>query len=104
MFGFGSMSHLLVIAALALIFIGPKQLPEVARALGKLLAELRRSTNILTDELKLQTFEDRKRMMAEHRATVFEQKSETEPEVEVVSPGSAEHESHEQQPKSEKPS
>lgn len=97
MFGFGSMSHLLVIAVLALIFIGPKQLPEVARALGKLLAELRRSTNILTDELKLQTFEDRKRMMAEHKATVVEQKFETEPTVPPVNDEA-------EQNKTEKPS
>lgn len=101
MFGFGSMSHLLVIAALALIFIGPKQLPEVARALGKLLAELRRSTNILTDELRSQTFEDRKKMMAEHKPSVVEQKFDAEPAVEVDQTTTS---VHSEQNKTEKPS
>ncbi len=101
MFGFGSMSHLLVIAALALIFIGPKQLPEVARALGKLLAELRRSTNILTDELRSQTFEDRKKMMAEHRSSVVEQKFDAEPVVEADQTTTP---AHPEQNKTEKPS
>lgn len=97
MFGFGSMSHLLVIAALALIFIGPKQLPEVARAIGKLLAELRRSTNILTDELRAQTFEDRKKMMADYKPATVEQKVAVEPIVET-------HAEASEQNKTEKPS
>lgn len=47
MFGIG-MPELLLILALALIVIGPKKLPDIARALGKGLAEFRRAT----DELK----------------------------------------------------
>jgi sec-independent protein translocase protein TatB len=43
--GFGEM---IVIAAIALIAIGPKQLPEVARTIGRLLNELRRATGDLT--------------------------------------------------------
>ncbi len=54
MFGLG-FSEILVISALALILIGPKQLPEVARTLGRILNEFRRSTNILTEEFKSQT-------------------------------------------------
>jgi len=41
MFGF-SMGEILLLGAIALIAIGPKQLPEVARTIGKLLNELRR--------------------------------------------------------------
>jgi sec-independent protein translocase protein TatB len=41
MFNIG-MSEFIVLAALALIFIGPKQLPEVARTVGRLLNELKR--------------------------------------------------------------
>jgi len=44
MFNIG-FSELLIIAALALIFIGPKQLPEVARAVGKFLNELKRASD-----------------------------------------------------------
>ena len=42
MFGIG-MTELLVILAIALIVIGPKKLPELARSLGKGLAEFRRA-------------------------------------------------------------
>lgn len=47
MFNFG-FSELIVIGALALIFIGPKELPEVARVIGRLLNEFRRATGDLT--------------------------------------------------------
>jgi TatA/E family protein of Tat protein translocase len=50
MFGIG-MPELILIMALALIVLGPKKLPEVARALGKGLAEFRRATEELKDEL-----------------------------------------------------
>lgn len=68
MFNIG-FTEMLVIAALALILIGPKQLPEVARTLGRLLNDLKRSTNSFTDELKSQVdydFEEelRKRRIA----------------------------------------
>jgi Tat protein translocase TatB subunit len=43
MFGIG-MNEFLVLVLLALVFIGPKQLPEVARGIGKLLAAFRRAT------------------------------------------------------------
>jgi Tat protein translocase TatB subunit len=50
MFGIGT-SELLVILVVALIVLGPKRLPEVAKTLGKGLAELRKATSGLTDEL-----------------------------------------------------
>lgn len=54
MFGLG-MSEIIFLAVLALIVIGPKQLPEVARTLGRFLNELKRSTNDLSSELRQQT-------------------------------------------------
>ena len=44
MFNLG-FSELIIIAIIALIFIGPKQLPEIARTLGRVLNELKRATN-----------------------------------------------------------
>ncbi|MFS4458885.1 twin-arginine translocase TatA/TatE family subunit [Bdellovibrio sp. HCB2-146] len=53
MFGLG-MSEIIFLGVLALIVIGPKELPELARTLGRFLNELKRSTNVLGDELKQQ--------------------------------------------------
>ena len=43
MFGIG-MTELLVILVIGLLVIGPKKLPELARSLGKGLAEFRRAS------------------------------------------------------------
>lgn len=51
MFGIG-MPELLLILALALIVLGPKKLPELAKALGKGLAEFRRATDEIKDEFR----------------------------------------------------
>lgn len=51
MFGIG-VPELLVILVVALIVLGPKRLPDVAKALGKGLAEFRKATADLTDELR----------------------------------------------------
>lgn len=47
MFGLG-FAEVLLIAVLALIFIGPKQLPEVARVIARLLNEWKRVTSEFT--------------------------------------------------------
>ena len=54
MFGLG-MSEIIFLAILALIVIGPKELPQVARTLGRFLNELKRSSNMLSDEIKEHT-------------------------------------------------
>lgn len=50
MFGIGT-PELLVILVVALVVLGPQRLPEVARMLGRGLAELRKATSGITDEL-----------------------------------------------------
>ncbi len=49
MFGIG-MTELLVILVLALLVLGPKRLPEMARSLGRGLAEFRRASTDLRRE------------------------------------------------------
>jgi len=50
MFGIG-MPELLVIVGLALILIGPKKLPELAKTLGKTLGELRKAADDLKETI-----------------------------------------------------
>jgi TatA/E family protein of Tat protein translocase len=47
--GIESPVHLLFIAAVALVVLGPKRLPEVARALGKGIREFREAFNETAD-------------------------------------------------------
>lgn len=51
MFGIG-MPELLVIAVIALLVVGPKKLPEIAKALGKGLSEFRKVTESATETIK----------------------------------------------------
>ncbi len=46
MFGIG-MQELLIVLVIALIILGPKKLPEMARTLGRAFAELQRATQDL---------------------------------------------------------
>jgi sec-independent protein translocase protein TatB len=51
MFGIG-MPELLLLLAIALIVVGPKKLPELARALGRGIAEFKKATNELKESLE----------------------------------------------------
>ena len=51
MFGVGP-TELLVILVIALLVLGPKRLPELARSLGKAMGEFRRATSDIQTELE----------------------------------------------------
>jgi TatA/E family protein of Tat protein translocase len=70
MFGIGP-TELIIILAIALLVIGPKRLPDLARSLGKGLAEFRRATSDVTDELH------NARILLEEEAREATKKTET---------------------------
>ncbi len=51
MFGLGT-SEILVVAVLALIFLGPERLPQVANSLGKMISKLRMAIEEIKSDLK----------------------------------------------------
>lgn len=52
MFGIG-MQELIIVLVVALIILGPKKLPEVAKSLGKALNEFKRATNDIKESLEV---------------------------------------------------
>jgi len=60
MFGIG-MQELIIIAIIALIIVGPKKLPDLAKTLGKGFSEFKKATDGMTDDLKETLKEDEKR-------------------------------------------
>ncbi len=55
------MPELIVILVVALIVLGPQRLPEVARQLGKAMAEFRRQTSDVLEEFQHQALLDEER-------------------------------------------
>lgn len=66
MFGIG-VPELLVILAIALLVLGPKRLPEVARSLGRGMNEFRRASSELRDTMTTALKEPAEPPPAAHR-------------------------------------
>ena len=73
MFGIGA-PELVIILVVALVVLGPKRLPELARGLGRTLGEFRRATSGITEEL------GNARVMLEEEVRQAEQTAQQEPE------------------------
>ncbi len=77
MFGIG-MQELIIIVIIALIIVGPKKLPELAKTLGKGFSEFKRATDGITDDLKETMKEDEKKNDDEWKNSLLMKKPETE--------------------------
>ncbi len=75
MFGIGA-PELVIILVVALVVLGPKRLPELARGLGRTLGEFRRATSGITEELS------NARITLEEEVRQAEQTAQQEPEEE----------------------
>lgn len=84
MFGIG-MPELLLILAVALIVLGPKKLPEIARSLGRGLAEFRRTTDDVKREMQAAADEIDTRPESEETAAATEPSGEGAP-ANTISP------------------
>ena len=62
MFGIG-FQEMLVIAVLALVLIGPKKLPEIAKAIGRTLAEFRRAVDDVKETVNEEMFKEEKKLL-----------------------------------------
>ena len=72
MFGIG-MPELLLLLAIALIVVGPKKLPELAKALGRGLAEFKKATNEIKESLETNTeFSELKQSFDDIQETVVD--------------------------------
>lgn len=67
MFGIG-MPELIIIFVIALIVIGPKKLPDLARALGRGMAEFRKATEEVRANLNIGDVEEEIKGMEEELA------------------------------------
>ena len=86
MFGIG-MPELLLILAIALIVIGPKKLPDIARALGRGMAEFRRATDELktTFHEEARTAETKRQLLEAGKIQAPGVETPVEPEIVSVS-------------------
>ena len=92
MFGIG-MPELLIILGLALVILGPKKLPDLARGLGRAMKEFRRATDDMRESLHEETSD-----LREIKDTIVDQidratepegtgEESIEPEESVEAPG-----------------
>ena len=68
MFGIG-MTELLIVLVVALLVLGPRKLPEMARTLGRGMAEFRRASDELRNTLNESVNEEPRPPLTDPRAT-----------------------------------
>jgi sec-independent protein translocase protein TatB len=95
MFGIGP-TELIVILVIALLVIGPKKLPDLAKSLGKGLAEFRRATSDITTELdnaRIVVQDQVEQAASAHEKNIDKKRAPASSEAESSETGSAEPDS-----------
>ena len=85
-----SISHMIIIFVVVLIVFGPQKLPELARGLGKLMAEFRKASGDFKSAFEQEMRDmERQTMLAERKkqAEVAASSSPTEPATLATPPG-----------------
>ncbi len=78
MFGIG-MTEMILIVAIALIVLGPKKLPELAKSLGRGFAEFKKATNELKTTFEMEMKADELKAANEKTARMVAQEHGLEP-------------------------
>lgn len=91
MFGIG-MTEMMLIAGIALLVLGPKKLPDLARSLGKGFAEFKRATNELKSTIDMEVRKEEELMTATDSKKDRAEVEESKPQQEEASSEEAEAE------------
>ena len=92
MFGIGT-TELMIILVVALLVIGPKKLPDIARTLGKAMGEFRRMSNDVRQTIEKEIEQDeRQQAVDKAKKEIFEEPGKSDEKPEEGSPAQAQAE------------